>query len=300
MAKDNTILWVAAIGIGGYFLYKSDFFKGLGQITGGAGQAAQGLGEGISTAAGGLGSGIGMIGTSAGMATENIAQFLEPLGALGEAVSRNIQDISDIQRSIRQREAGQSTEVDVAAFDATKGQLADIQAGKDVFSAEQGALRSKDIQETKTRLQDFATDIIDPKTYATAASTTLKAFQYNPFNVITQWVTSQASAVLKKSSSSSSQQILAPTMSTSGGSSAISSTSGSSGSIRYSSFNASTDKLMTTLGYVGMSTSGGVVYTKPTPTIQSILKTTSTSSSVRAPAKKNIIQTIGGFFGKIF
>jgi len=51
MVKDDTILLLGALGVGGYLLSKTDFFKGLGDITGGAGDAVKGAGGAVASVA---------------------------------------------------------------------------------------------------------------------------------------------------------------------------------------------------------------------------------------------------------
>jgi len=65
--KDDTILLLAGVGIVGYGLLKSDFFKGVGDV-----------GTGVGDAFAGVGSGIGTIGQSIGMNTSDL------LGIIGQ------------------------------------------------------------------------------------------------------------------------------------------------------------------------------------------------------------------------
>jgi hypothetical protein len=68
MVKDDTILMLAALGVGAAILYKP-----LQKTGEGIAQAAGGLGSGIQQAAGGLGSGISDIGSSAGEIAQGVS-----------------------------------------------------------------------------------------------------------------------------------------------------------------------------------------------------------------------------------
>jgi hypothetical protein len=124
MVKDDTILLLGAVGLGGYFLYKSDFFKGLSGVTGGAGEVAQDIGQ----------------------VTSNIADFLNPLGASGNWVSALIQ--ASQERYLR--ESQQAGFVDIQAFNQAAGQLSKIQASDEIFKAQEKSERLRETEETKT------------------------------------------------------------------------------------------------------------------------------------------------------
>jgi gas vesicle protein len=67
--KDESILLLAGVGVVGYGLISSGFFKNLG-----------GVSSGVGDAVGGVGQGVGMVGQSAGI---NISELLSAFGQLG-------------------------------------------------------------------------------------------------------------------------------------------------------------------------------------------------------------------------
>lgn len=101
MVKDDTILWLGAIGVGAYFLNRSNFFnragEGLGDVFEGAGSAAQGVGSGVGSAAQGIGSGIGDIFQGAGSAAqgagEGITYIFQGAGEAAQGIGEGVGDI---------------------------------------------------------------------------------------------------------------------------------------------------------------------------------------------------------------
>ena len=82
--KDLTPLLLGGAAI--YIVATSGILKGLGGVGEGVSDAAKGLGGGVSTAARGLGAGVSDIAGDISQTTGNLADFLNPLGALGVAV----------------------------------------------------------------------------------------------------------------------------------------------------------------------------------------------------------------------
>lgn len=231
MVKQDTILILGAAGIGGYFLYKSGFFKGLTGISEGAGEAVSGIGEGITTVSGDI-----------GQVTSNIADFLNPLGATGTWLS---QLISNAQSSSL-RESVQATSTDEAAYNLNAQALAKIQAEKETSTATQASLRSDKIQTTGTNIVGAVTAPINA--WSSAVQVVSK---YNPVSLITNWISSQNKSKSLKTSITGS---------------AISTNKSSSSRNLKTTKITSTNRnlLLERLGYYGMSTPEGIVYTKPT------------------------------------
>lgn len=116
MVKDDTIILLGVVAVGGYALYKSNFFQGLGQISEGAGTAAAGLGGGISTAAQGAGGliyetsqGVGSPFIILRSAAEQGVQFIEAGGEIitnklrREAAQETARDIEIREPEVRER-----------------------------------------------------------------------------------------------------------------------------------------------------------------------------------------------------
>lgn len=262
--KDETILLSIALVGGGYALYKSDFFKGLGDVAGGLGEGVSGIGSGVSTAAQGLGQGVSDVSGSFAAGVNSVLALLNPLGAYGAESAQIITAQGDIAENSLRREAEQSNLIDTGAFNQSKTNLTNLQATTDIFTAEQKSLRKKDIQATLTNLQDKATNLIDPAAWASAGSTVWDA---SPANKIFSWVQSKVSKVTGSA--------VAPIELT---------TNNSSSSIRISktSSNSSlslpqSNKGLEALGFQGQSTPFGVKYTLP--------NTPKPATSIRQPKK---------------
>ena len=179
MVKDDTILLLGAVGIGGYFLYKSDFFKGLSGVTSGAGQIAQDVGQ----------------------VTGNIADFLNPLGATGTYLAQLL--ANEQTRSLR--ETQQAGLIDWDAFLKSRDSLVTQQATQEITKAEQKSLRVNDWEKTKTEVQDNATDVLTGFTQAG------KSILFNPFSLLNvfssgtlnNWVKSTAKSLRTTNTTSS-------------------------------------------------------------------------------------------------
>lgn len=163
-STQNTILVLGGVGILGYFLYKSDFFKGLGQVSTGLGEGVEGIGSGVSSAFTGTGTAISDISGDIAGATENILSLLSPLGALGTSISRNIENTASNKQALKQ---------DV--FNESKDILVDIQSTSDINTASEKSLR-------RAERQDFYSDT------QTAAINTIET--YNPASVLSNFVQS--------------------------------------------------------------------------------------------------------------
>lgn len=88
-----------------YVLYKSDVFKGLGKVSTGIGETVSGTGQGVVTAAQGLGAGVATVAQDIGQTTSNIADFLNPLGALGNWISEIEKSQQSFQTQYNENEA---------------------------------------------------------------------------------------------------------------------------------------------------------------------------------------------------
>jgi len=179
MVKDDTILLLGAVGLGGYFLYKSDFFKGLSGVTGGAGEVAQDIGQ----------------------VTSNIADFLNPLGATGTYLAQLL--ANEQTRSLR--ETQQAGLIDWDSFLKSRDSLVTQQATQEITKAEQKSLRVNDWEKTKTEVQDNATDVLTGFTQAG------KSILFNPFSLLNvfssgtlnNWVKSTAKSLRTTNTTSS-------------------------------------------------------------------------------------------------
>lgn len=231
--KEDTIITLGLIGVGGYLVYKSNILQGLGQASAGIGEGVEGIGEGVSSAFVDTGQAIGDISGYISGATENILNLLSPLGALGTAVSRNIENTSGNKQTIRE-----------GVFDQTKDVLIDIQATSDINTASEKSLR-------KAERQDFYTDT------QSAAINTIET--YNPKNILSNFVQSIKKVV----------QNISPTDAAISGRSSNSTlktySTGNTG-VTYNintsqglGLSSSDQKILTSLGVPLMSTASGVI-----------------------------------------
>lgn len=192
--RTQDIAILAAVGIVGYGLVTSDFFRGLGKVGTGAGEAATGLGAGISTAGRGLGGGIGMAGTAAGLSVQDIlgiTALLRPVGAVGVA------GVSEVERWAegRELEHEQELEIDVAAHERAKQELVAIQAEQERKAAEEEAERKRLIEEEKTQYVEFATTLPEKALagFKYLGAGALAAWAYSPMGLLTKYIQGQVS-----------------------------------------------------------------------------------------------------------
>lgn len=239
----NTLLIVGGVAILGYFLYKSDVFKGLGQISTGAGQAAQGIGEGVSSAFIDTGQAVGDISGSIADATENILNLLSPLGALGVNVARNFENTGENKSALRQDVYNKSFET-----------ISDLRTESEIFKEQEKANR-------KTERQDFYSDT------QTELITGIQT--YNPLNVLNSFV--KGIKNIPQSLSITSASIRENKTASSSGYIVNSAASGISGGLGLSS---SDINKLTSLNIPLQSTAAGVqiAYTPQTPQKSSRIK----------------------------
>lgn len=225
---------IAGIGIIGYGLLKSDFFKGVGEV-----------GTGIGSAIGGTGTAIGDIAGDVSQTTGNIADFLNPLGSTGTQVSLMIDQAGEQSRELR------------ASTQDERLQVADIRADKKV---DKSSLRAEGQVDRVGDRQDFYTEA--QGNFLNTASSIMKIPTYNPLSVIGNWVSSITSKIKTPSItgaaiSTSNEGVPLVTYSTNNApTSFVSSSSGSS--IRTSSSNlqtSSTPTATTTGTYQGLKIS---------------------------------------------
>lgn len=243
---------IAGIGIIGYGLLKSDFFKGVGEV-----------GTGIGTAIGGTGAAIGDIAGDISQTTGNIADFLNPLGASGTQIALNIEQAGEQSRDLRE-----------STFDE-RLQVADIKADADVSKT---SLRAGGQIERVGDRQDFYTDV-----QGNILNTIQTIPKYNPFSVISNWVSSQVKSLraptITGAAVSNGNEGVGVSSSTYSTNSAPTSSGSSSsgGSIRTSS-----NILQTSSSPAVSGTYQGLKFTIP--------QTTS------APKEQNFFQKVGSFF----
>jgi len=187
----NTLLIVGGVAVLGYFLYKSDFFKGLGQVTTGAGQAAQGIGEGVSTAFIDTGQAVGDVAGSIAGATENILSLLSPLGALGVSVSRNIESTSENKGSLRQDVFNKSFET-----------ISDLRTETAILREDEKNKRIEERQEFYTDAQSAVISGIQTYNPQTIISNFIQSIKKTP-QTITRAVVQDSSIRTNKTASSS-------------------------------------------------------------------------------------------------
>ena len=258
--KGQDIAILAGIGIVGYGLLQSDFFKGLGKVGTGVGTAAEGLGGGVAD----LSAAIGSVGG-------DVAELTSFVGEFGNWTAQQFTELQ--QNSLR--ENTQADVIDRASFEQTQNQLTDIQSSRDVSLAEGGSERSLRWDTFKTDAQDnvldfFVADGNNTQNSNIPAPTGLISF--NPLNSVMNFIRNIGSpsitgAVVKDEGSSSSTS---STSSTSSGSSSSSSSSKTS-SLKPVTL-TTRNKFMELLGYQGQTTATGVVYTKPTFSWSSFLR----------------------------
>lgn len=243
----NTLLIVGGVAVLGYFLYKSDVFKGLGQISTGAGQAAQGIGEGVSSAFIDTGQAVGDISGSIADATENILNLLSPLGALGVNIARNFENTGENKSALRQDVYNKSFET-----------ISDLRTESEIFKEQEKA-------ERKAERQDFYSDT------QTELITGIQT--YNPLNVLNSFVQGikNIPQSLSITNASIRENKTASSSSSSSGYIVNSAASGISGGLGLSS---SDINKLTSLNIPLQSTAAGVqiAYTPQTPQKSSRIK----------------------------
>lgn len=204
MAKsgiDTSTLYLLGGGALIYVLYKSDFFKGAGQIATGLGTGVTGLGEGVSTASQGLGQGIYQASTGLGTGISDIATGLgSPFRVINEGTNQIrgvMKEAGTEYIDTAQREYSQKEVIDWGAFDVNNKQLSQIQAQTEVHTAQESSVRTSTIQDYKTAL------VTAPKKVASvignAAKTTAQAARVvaavSPVNVAITGVKTIASTI---------------------------------------------------------------------------------------------------------
>ena len=239
--KGTDIALLAGVGIVGYGLINSNFFKGVG--------------GGVGDAVGGVGEGIGYAGSSAGY---NLADVFNAVGQLGQSSQLIIKEGGLQSREII-RESGElvtDTIFEVGEdLPAIVGNIGDVP--RDISGAASdvsGSLRS--VNKGFWNAFDTTWNLDNPdnifKNTAKGAG--------NVFN----WVKKQVSPTktLRSSPSITGAVIASPTGSSQSSDSATSGGSSSSGSIRSTTRNT----FLESIGYLGQSTPTGITYTKPAPT----------------------------------
>lgn len=186
-----------------YVVTQSGILKGVSG-------AVEGLGEGISEAAGGLGSGISQIGRSTGQAFEDVQVLLFGVaGELGRQGAQIIELKGQLLRRDTAREFSQDEEVDIAAHEIAKDPLSEIQAGREVLTAEEKAERSKLFQEQLTQSTEFITSIDDKaiSAFKKTGSGLLAFWRWSPLGLLQTFIQNVGSAGPTTSGSSMDDQI---------------------------------------------------------------------------------------------
>ena len=240
--KIDSLLWLGAIGGGGYLLWKSG-------VLGGVGAAVKGVGEGVGEAGAGLGAGVGFAGQAAGY---NLADVFS---AVGEVFRQGQTTMAETGRGLRDVQAEVFKDVVPAV-----GYAGDVPRDvAETASAWSGSLRDVAVSGAGAFRETWSLD--EP---TNIFSTTI-GWLGGGIKDVFSWAKSQVSPTsgLKEapsiiemprviasnitSSSSTSSTPTAPSMSVSGDAIVTS----------------EPNKFLEMLGYSGTSTMEGIVYTKP-------------------------------------
>jgi len=173
--KDDTLLILAAAGVGGYFLLK-------GNIAG----TIEGVGEGLSTGIQGLGSGIAEVSGDIGQTTGNIADFTNILGEFGLSTATYIDEWGNKLSSELRRETSQLDIVDRASFDKTQDILVDEKSKVDIKDATSQTARNDILEDFKTKT------LSDVTTWASAGSSLLA---FSPIGSLTNFIKTSTSTL---------------------------------------------------------------------------------------------------------
>lgn len=268
--KGTDIAILAGIGVVGYGLLQSDFFKGLGRVGTGVGDAVEGIGGGVAE----LSSAIGSVGT-------DVSELTSFVGEFGNWTAQQFTELQ--QNSLRENQ--QADVVDRASFDEIKQFLIDQQNIRDkdtsttdtdqtLFTNDQSTLRSNRWETFKTDGQDkfldlFIQDGNDTQNSNIPAPTGLVSF--NPLASVANFIKnigapSITGAVVKEETPTTSPATSSMTK-------LIRKSSGGGGSSSSTSVTTtSRNKFLEVLGYTGQSTASGVKYTKPTFSWSSLLR----------------------------
>jgi len=240
--KGTDIAILAGVGIVGYGLLNSGFFKGLGQV-----------GSGVGDAVGGLGEGIGYAGSAAGY---NLAEIFGAVGQLGQSSQVLIKEGGLQSREII-REGGELiTDIIFEVGEdlpAIVGNVGDVP--RDISGAASdvsGSLRSVNKGFWNAFNQTWNLD--EP----TNIFTNTAAGVGNVFS----WVKKQVSPKKSLRVPSITGAVIASPTGSSPSSSGSTGGSSSGGSIRSTTRNT----FLESIGYQGQSTPTGITYTKPAPT----------------------------------
>lgn len=227
---------LAAVAIGGFALYKGNFFKGVGDVA-----------EGVGDAAGGVGSGIGFIGETGGQAIGNTLTSAGGLLANTGNQASNI--ITELGTGLS--ETTHSLRDDVNSFvDYAGNPFVDV------------AQSASNLTSFLPALTQNVSDKLNPD-----KSGNIFNWVSSGVSSVFDWTKSQTSSAAKSLRSSITGNAISSTSPTSN----VSSSGGSSRAavapiITYQTPNTFLEKL----GYQGQSTLNGIVYSRPSTSLRSI------------------------------
>lgn len=146
--KDETIVLLGLGGAALYFLSKSNFFQGLGEVGTGLGDAVTGLGSGIST-----------IGQEAGDIVVDVGSVVEPLASFFQGSANLIATAYENKNRSLIQEGKQALIVDEGAFAQSQEQLSQIQAVGDINTANEQQKRRSLLEDNKTDFVRYFTNL---------------------------------------------------------------------------------------------------------------------------------------------
>lgn len=133
MVKDDTILWLGAIGVGAYFLSKTDLFSKAGS---GVGDIFEGVGDAFQ----GVGGGLGAAGQAAGRLVSDVSETAGSLLDIPQQLGGGVSGALN-------REFNQADVIDRGVFDVTKGLV-----------IQEKAIRTSKTEKFKTNLVETLTN----------------------------------------------------------------------------------------------------------------------------------------------
>jgi len=176
MGKYDMLLMAAVVVGGGYLILKT---TGLGGVAEGAGEAAKGLGAGI-----------GQAGMAGGQAVEDVSTFM--FGIAGE-FGRQQQQIIELQSQINQREMQRQEQIEVAAYEKSSEELAELRAAEDIAEQERKTIRDVEQTERVQLRQERRTDAAELSWYERLGGGLLKYWQYSKTGLLSSFISSQSS-----------------------------------------------------------------------------------------------------------
>lgn len=221
--------------------------QGLRDTLSGVGAGFEYSGMGIYELGAGTGYGIGSLGAGVGSGVASVGAGVQAVGeGTGYAISgANPQDILQTLLTLG------------------KGEASTYNTGVSGYNPD-----------ASLRTQSEPEPMPETPSILPTAQKVLGLATYNPFNILTDWIVSKTSTKTLTPSETRGSLATTQTSSSSSLKSSKTSSSSSGGSSILSSATSGRNEFLESLGYQGMTTKTGVVYTAPTSTASSSLKTT--------------------------